>query len=353
MLDQIVAPMPGVGRCAQVELDAPLYRRTMGNRGAPSTCLGLLGFGFANNFDQAICKALLVRTIMRPAVAVWADTDDEANVVRSSIAQAPNVVSFKVGTAMRGYERGRIFACLAIPLCALEDIVAHVAAALVDRSHRLSWLRLGWSTRSNRSPTQLLEINAWGRRLSDVIRFQVQLPQGRELENDSLPLLTIHPILRLELPAGTGEQSLKANGSAAGFLREDEQVFAILSMITNRSVAADHEHVTVLALPGVPEGAVVLVPVLVANQPGTVTRENEDAGRVCGSRYATLLLTAEAAVDVFATIVVLVNDERPMHPKMMHGVAVPRKVQLGPQWCNCIVSVAAAELTLSASENAL
>lgn len=289
---------------------------------------------------------------MCPAVAVRTDGDDEANVIRPSIAQAPNVMSFQVRATMRRYEWGRISACLAVALCSLKDIVAYVAAALVDRSNGLSRLRLGWSACGNRTPTQLLKVNAWGRGLGDIIRFQVQLSQGRELENDSLPLLIIHPILRLELPASTGEQPLKANGAAAAFLREDEQIFALLGMIANRSVAADHEHVTVLTLPGVPEGAVVLIPVLVPDQPSTMTGEDENAGSVSWSGNPALLLTAKGTVDVFATIVVLVDDEWPMHPKTMHGLAVPRKVQSGPQWCNCIVSRAAARTALKIEKQA-
>ncbi len=288
---------------------------------------GMIQFSFQTLHGQGQLKIERVPICreMRATMAIRADARDISDVVRTPVAQSPDVVSFQVRTSTRCGEWGRLTAAFAMTVGSLQHVISHIAASLEDCAGDLIDLRAWWRARGQCAQPQVGKRCHGFLLTGQVICFKIDLPKWCQPEDYRFSIDTLDVRLGFCFPPRTHEYTVEADSAAFPLLREDEQIFAVLRMVADSAIAGTHFHRSALALPRVTQAAVGLVLVSVSDNTSAVPCEDKDAGKGGGGGDASLLLTAVARVDLSPTVVGLMDYEWPVHRRTLHVETQTRK----------------------------
>lgn len=262
---------------------------------------------------------------MRATMAIRADARDISDVVWTPVAQSPDVVSFQVRAATRCGEWGRLTAAFAMTVGSLQHVIPHIAAPLEDCAGGLIDLRARGRARSQCAQSQVGKRGFGFCLTGQVICFKIDFSEGSQAEDYCFPIHTLDVRLGFCFPPRTHEYTVEADSAAFPLLREDEQIFAVLRMVADSTIAGTHFHRPTLALPRVTQAAVGFVLVSISDNASAVPCEDKDAGKSGGGGDASLLLTAVARVDLSPTMVGLMDYEWPVHQRTLHFGTQMRK----------------------------
>lgn len=285
----------------------------MTTRRMPAAARALPSLLRENGRRQTCVKRLAIRSKMSASVTVGAYASDVSDIVRTAVAQTPDMVSFKIRTPKFRQEWRRLIAPLANTVCPGEHIIANVSAAFVHGtrgSGRCGWREAGCG---NSSGSQIDERGRWRQFGLQAGSFAIQLRLRHQVENDRWPRRTVDVRLGLDIPAGARKNAFEADPAALRLLCKDEQVFARCGVIADTAIARYHLHGALLPLACVAKAAVIVKAIAVANPMAGMTSEDENPRCAGGRRNATLLLAAERPMDVSTAVIGLVDDEGPKH----------------------------------------
>lgn len=258
-------------------------------------------------------KLRAVGTGVHAPVAVRAQGDDKADVVRAAVAHSSDMVRFEVGRTIRSQEgRGR-GATLAAPVRPAKDIGSHVSASSIDVPGAYPG-GPACGCRCQRRRSKIFK----GRRLGgfrlNLLAFRNVFDRA-ELEHESRPHCA-SSIGRWACDhALANPLALETHASIAGDLPEEQQRFATGRVFSDRAVATDELHVTHLALAVILEDAVFAETIGVSVLPAFLSGDDDD-DRVSGrGDNSALLLTAEFAVNVATPVIGAPPLESPAHQK--------------------------------------
>ncbi|WP_342657102.1 hypothetical protein NPJ82_09110 [Sphingomonas sp. NY01] len=288
---------------------------------------GMIQFSFQTLHGQCQLgiERVSIRRKMRTAMAIRADACDISDVVRASVTQSPDVMSFQIGAAARCGEWGWLTAAFTGAVCSLQHVIPHITAALKDSSGGLIDLRAWGCARGQCAQPQVGKHRLWFWLTGQVICFKIRFSKRGQPEDYRFAVDTLDVGLHFRFPARAHEYAVKADSAAFPLLREDEQIFAVLRMVADSAITRTHFHRPTLALPRVTQAAVGFVLVSVSDNASAVSCEDKDAGKGGGGRDASLLLTAVARVDLLPTVVGLMDYEGPVHRRTLHREAQARK----------------------------
>jgi hypothetical protein len=289
----------------------------MTTRQTPDAVRALPSFLCRNGRRQFGVESSAIGPKMRSPVTVGADSSDKAYVVRATVAQASDMVSFEIRTPKFRQEWRRLIAPLANTVCPGEHIIANVSAALVHGTGGTGRGRGRKAGCGDGSGSQIGERRSSRQLGIQADRFAVQLRLRYEMKYDRRPRQSIDVRLGLDIPTCARKNAFKADPPALCLLGKDEQVFARCGMIADSAIARYHLHGALLPLACVAKAAVVVEAIAVADPMAGLTSENEDPRCAGGRGNAALLLTAEWAMDVYTAVIGLVNDKGPKHREIL------------------------------------
>lgn len=275
--------------------------------------------------DQSKIKRVPICRKMGATMAIRADARDISNVVWTPVAQSPDVVSFQVRTSTRCGEWGRLTAAFAMTVGSLQHVIPHIAAPLEDCAGGLIDLRAWGGARSQCAQPQVGKRGFGFWLTCQVICFKIHFSKRGQPEDNRFAIDALNVGLHFRFPARAHEYAIKADSAAFPLLREDEQIFAVLRMVSNCAISRPHRHRPTLALPRVTQTAVGFMLVSISDNASAVPCEDKDAGKGGGGGDASLLLTAIARVDLSPTVVGLMDYEGPVHRRTLHGETQTRK----------------------------
>ena len=259
--------------------------------------------------EHAHIRTLFIGAIVRGPMTVRTKGNHVAWIIRAPIGKTANVMCFQIGGAVWAKKWSSCTAVFAAPLCSRENISANYSAPLEGCGNPLRLAGLRFSSCESLRP-EVRKISV-ARHCCSIIGGR-HSRQWTKLKNDGSSGLPCCVGRFSEMKAFVDKLVLELNSSRD--LSKNQNVPPFLSMISHRTIAADHLHVTGLAFTRVLEHTVRANIVLVSVSFAFLTGDQEDgAGRVGWSDNPALLLTAETFMNILSAVVNLSLFETPGH----------------------------------------
>jgi hypothetical protein len=276
---------------------------------AANHALSLLipGFDRLHPFEELIIVGAPIYSRMNPAVAVRAKRNHETWVVRTSIAQAANVVRLQIRSAIWPKKRRWCSASFAMTHASSDHVVADASAALNDR-HRNNPPTRG-QVRSLKS--FILKLPQGRRHWLLVFEFFVHVLDRAKLEDYRLAVVAFPIRGRLIMMGFVDILPVKCQAHFS-FAKQQEGA-PVGRVIGDCCIASQHLHIANLAFAEVFKRAIRSTPISIAV--GQSFFPSDDYHQlVLRWRYdPTLLLAAEPRVNVGTPVVDASALESPSH----------------------------------------
>jgi hypothetical protein len=306
-----------------IERPVALYELSLQATGASVADL-LHGLLLADDLTEALVHRLTINTMMDPSMAGRTDARDIPGIVGPTVAHPADVVRLQVWLAIQAKERSCLSAALADPSSPGKDIATDRLAALVDAPAGalgrllVAGIRSGHGSASESSQIELsLSLIRIGfRRLGLGDRLD-----RHQVEDDRAPHVPEAVRRRFSGRILADELTKEAQQPRSILLLEEEQVFAICDVVSDRFIAIGEGHVAYLTFTEVAEHLAVLGPaIVIAMLKATFAGDGKDDRILRWHDDSALALTTVGLVKVTATVVSAAADEVPKGHQALPGV---------------------------------
>ncbi len=309
--------MPSIG------LPVALYELPLQPTGASVADL-LHGLLLADDLTEALVHRLTINTMMDPSMAGRTDAGDIPGIVRSTVAHPADVVRLQVWLTIRAKEWSCLPAALADPSSPGKHIATDRLAALVDAPAGafgrllVAGVRSGHGSESESSQIEpALSLICIGlRRLGLGDRLD-----RHQVEDDRAP--HVPEAVRRRFSGGilADELTKEAQQPRSIFLLEEEQVFAICDVVSDRFITISKGHIAYLTFTEVAKYLAILSPaIFITMLKATFAGDGEDDRILRWHDDSALALTTVGLVKVTPTVVSAAADEVPKGHQALPGV---------------------------------
>ena len=247
---------------------------------------------------------------MRPAMAVRTKADHEPRIVRAAVTQSANVMRFQKGR-VAGREKWRRFTTIfAFTIRTRQNVVTNGFATLEHCARlRFSWLRaIGYGRQC--ALTQRIKVA--GRRFDrHFIYCFDNCFEWAKLKNKCVAHVAF--CVRRGALKNTLDDILPFKSQTFFGLSEKQEILAVFGVVRHGIVAANHEHISDLALAEILKHSIRSHRITVTVLTAFLASNDNHQVVLFRSDNAALLLSGEPGVDILAPIVGATNLKSPCH----------------------------------------